>query len=104
MFFFFFYQHPDSLSLVEFALQPRGNEVPQLGQKTLHHQVGQDLWDEKQQEVTESLLRDSGLAYNHSGEHHSSSLSTHLQSSLIGTTHSVLVLWAQMVFVVLEQV
>lgn len=41
--FFFFYQHPVLLSLIEFALEAGGDELPQLRQKTLHHQVGQDL-------------------------------------------------------------
>lgn len=55
-----FHQHPVLLSLIEFALEAGGDELPQLRQKTLHHQVGQDLPRRKQQQLTESLPRGSG--------------------------------------------
>lgn len=40
---FFSYQHPVPLPLVQFALESRGDELPQLWEETLHDQVRQDL-------------------------------------------------------------
>lgn len=37
------YQHPVLLSLMQFAFEARGDELSELREEALHHQVRQDL-------------------------------------------------------------